>query len=514
MNKATVGAIACLVVASCGGGGSDSSAPTLSTPKAVIKGKVIDGYVSGATVYVDVNWSLAYEQGEPRTTSTQNGDWQFSDSDVSQFQCWQDRPIIVDVPAGAVDNDRGVVSSPYKMVYLPGQWVGVNTANANITPFTSLFAGAIADASVAVDIQVSNGCSTESNQVADSVKANVRAFADKLRLAGLAIESFYNDYILSNDAAARRKGEFIVDYLVKYQDVSKRAIQSIQTEVGASGTLRNLYAVNFDVVREIITTDPQAVTFDVVVYGGNFTMPNGEQGGILFNAKGVKLRNDGLVVSSQCIDANPFACDTVNVENADNLIKAARTARKSIRFSDRELVLSKDTNQCTNTFIFSKDAVEFNYKTPILDSSARYGCNSVEEGITFSRRIEHTPTAAGYSYSLFRYFGSQAPTLPYLSDYISRNILQTQFQQQQATGELNQLPYNPKQIETIISTFGSSWILQTGSADEDATLEYYSPQTNLFRCTVRVKNTNTILRTVTGTKEEALGMCYSDLSVY
>ncbi|MDC3266488.1 hypothetical protein OAU13_01030 [bacterium] len=515
MNKATVGAIACLVVASCGGGGSDSSAPTLSTPKAVIKGKVIDGYVSGATVYVDTNWSLAYEQGEPQTTSTQNGDWQFTESDVSQFQCWQDRPIIVDVPAGAVDNDRGVVSTPYRMVYLPGQWVGVNTTNVNITPFTSLFAGAIADATVAVDISVSNGCGAESNSVAATVKANIRAFADKLRDAGVPIESFYNDYILSNDTVAQRKGEFIVDYLAKYQDVSKRVVQSIQQDVGATGTLRNIYAVNFDVVREIVTTNPQVVPFDVVIYGGNFTMPNNEQGGIFFNAKGTKLRNDGLIISSACTESNPFACEVVNVENEKDLIKASLTARKTIRFDNRSLTFTKQTNQCTNEFLFvgSQD-VEFIYKTPIENASSVYGCVRVEDGVQFSRRIEHRPTTNGYTYSLFRYYGNEAVTLPYLQQYISSNILTTQFTATNAVSELGTLPYSPKQVDEILSTFGSSWVLQTGSETEDAALQYFDPANNLFKCVVRTKNTNNILREVVGTKEQALSACYPDLSVY
>jgi hypothetical protein len=515
MNKATLGAIACLVVASCGGGGDDSAAPTISTPKVAIKGKVIDGYVSGATVYVDVNWSLAHEQGEPITTSTTNGDWQFTESDVSQFPCYTNRPIIVDVPAGAVDNDRGVVSSPYKMVYLPGQWIGTQSTNVNITPFTSLLAGAIADATVAVDIGVSAGCSPQSNSVADTVKKNVEIFAAKMKDAGIDVQSFYNDYILSQDTVAQKKGEFIVDYLTRYQDVSKRVIQSIQSSVGAAGRLRNVYAVNFDVIKDIVTTNPQSVAFDIVIYGGNFIMPNNEQGSIFFNAKGARLRNDGVVISSICTDPNPFACEVVNVEDDIGLIKASLTARKAINFSNRSLIFTKQTNQCTNEFLFvGNENVEFAYKTPIDNASSVYGCVRVEDGIQFSRRIQHNATSTGYTYSLFRYFGNQAVSLPYLQQYISTNILTSQFSSSNAVNELNNLPYNPKQIDTIVSTFGSSWILQTGSGSEDATIEYYDPNNGLFRCTVRVKNTNNILRTVTGTKEQALEMCYPDLSVY
>ena len=138
----------------------------------------------------------------------------------------------------------------------------------------------------------------------------------------------------------------------------------------------------------------------------------------------------------------------------------------------------------------------------------------VEDGVQFSRRIQHNPTSTGYTYSLFRYFGNQAVSLPYLQEYISSNILTAQFSSSNAVNELNGLPYSPKQVDLILSTFGSSWILQTGSESEDAVMEYHDPFNGLFRCTVRVKNTNNILRTVTGTKEEALAMCYPDLSVY
>ena len=84
-----------LVIAGCGGGGGNSVQPATSSLPATqsnviaVQGKVIDGYVAGATVFVDMNWSLAWEQGEPKTTTDANGNYQFTLNDFVSFPCYQ-----------------------------------------------------------------------------------------------------------------------------------------------------------------------------------------------------------------------------------------------------------------------------------------------------------------------------------------------------------------------------------------------------------------------------------------
>ena len=509
----------CLVVASCGGGEENSSTPTLSkaatvqTIPSVIAGKVIDGYVSGASIYIDVNWSMSHETGEPITVSGSDGSWQFTQEQVSNFQCWQDRPIVVNVPAGAVDSDRGVVSVPYTMLHLPGSWVGSNQTNVNLTPFTTLFAVAISDIVSSTSISVGDGCSSQSNNVATLAKKEVESFAVKMKDIGVDISTFYNDYILSNDTAAQQKGELIVDYLAAYQQISKRVTQSIQTNLGATGQVRSFYNINFDVIKQIIDTNPQSVSFDLSVYSNQLTMPTNESGNVFLVSRGTRLRNDGLVVDSLCGEDNIYGCQVVNVETDTNLIKASSYSRRVIKFTNRSVVFTKKNNTCSNMLSFSTPTVEFNYRSPIVDATQTYGCNKVDQGVQFSRQVSHQPTSNGYTYSLFRYYGTTVPTLQYLSSYISTDPITTQFDSAQALSELQQLPYSPNQIDTIVATYGSSWILQTGSNTEDAVFRY-DGVAQLFMCTVFTKNTNNKLRETIGTKQDALAMCYPDLSVY
>ena len=60
-----------LLLAGCGGGGGASNEspspepPTPEPPTEILYTKVIDGYVSGANIFIDHNWNLIQDDGEP-----------------------------------------------------------------------------------------------------------------------------------------------------------------------------------------------------------------------------------------------------------------------------------------------------------------------------------------------------------------------------------------------------------------------------------------------------------------
>lgn len=66
---AVLGAVGVAAAASS----SDSSAPAATTPTA--QGTVIDGYLSGATVFIDVNGNGQLDAGEPNTTTDAQGNY-------------------------------------------------------------------------------------------------------------------------------------------------------------------------------------------------------------------------------------------------------------------------------------------------------------------------------------------------------------------------------------------------------------------------------------------------------
>lgn len=87
-------------VAGCGGG-SGSSAPT-----ATISGKVADGYLSGAEVFLDRNGSYQWDGDEPKTTTDAYGVYQMTVSAVDAASC----PVVVRAIAGTtIDLDTNTV---------------------------------------------------------------------------------------------------------------------------------------------------------------------------------------------------------------------------------------------------------------------------------------------------------------------------------------------------------------------------------------------------------------------
>ncbi len=90
----------CIALTACGGGGGDSGGtPTPPKPKAAISGKAIDGYVQGASVYLDLNFNRQWDEGEPKSITSGAGDYRLELTEAQQA-CAQYVPLVVDVPVG------------------------------------------------------------------------------------------------------------------------------------------------------------------------------------------------------------------------------------------------------------------------------------------------------------------------------------------------------------------------------------------------------------------------------
>jgi hypothetical protein len=103
MKKQALAAISMITVgliAGCGGGGgSDSGTTTTST---TITGKVADGYLSGAEVFLDKNGNYQWDVNEPKTTTDGNGAYRMTVSTADAATC----PVVARAIAGVtIDND-------------------------------------------------------------------------------------------------------------------------------------------------------------------------------------------------------------------------------------------------------------------------------------------------------------------------------------------------------------------------------------------------------------------------
>ena len=97
----------------CGdSGGGTTPPPEDPTPpppiSVTLSGKVIDGYISGATVCLDLNSNKVCDTGEPSATTGAGGVYSF---DATQAEI-DASPIVVEVPVGAVDEDDPANPAP------------------------------------------------------------------------------------------------------------------------------------------------------------------------------------------------------------------------------------------------------------------------------------------------------------------------------------------------------------------------------------------------------------------
>ena len=102
-----VSIVSLALINGCGGGSS-------SSPSITVSGKVADGYLRGAEVFLDMNNNYQWDAGEPKTTSGAGGVYSMvvSASDAAKY------PVMVRVVAGTTideDNMNTVVANGYVM---------------------------------------------------------------------------------------------------------------------------------------------------------------------------------------------------------------------------------------------------------------------------------------------------------------------------------------------------------------------------------------------------------------
>ncbi len=115
-------------IAGCGGGGT-------TTPAASVAGKVADGYLVGATVFMDKNGNYQVDQGEPSATTDQNGAYTMTvdAADVGKY------PIVAIATKGmTIDKDTGLAVSNSYVLSMPATAVSGTVSSSNfISPMSS-----------------------------------------------------------------------------------------------------------------------------------------------------------------------------------------------------------------------------------------------------------------------------------------------------------------------------------------------------------------------------------------
>lgn len=203
--------IGSLAISACGGG--ESNSPT----KYSATGKVIDGYVVGATVFLDINGNGKLDaSNEPSTVTTEGGNYEL-DLNEKQSKCLGYAPTVVDVPVGAFDEDLGKVTEAYQMILPPVYKDQIDFTNRFVTPLTTSLWERVNTKKAEV-----HSCE---DLMADMYKKDKLAQAlenaviEVVRRYNISEAQIYADFVASGDTDIYLKAQSIVKGLQKsYQE--------------------------------------------------------------------------------------------------------------------------------------------------------------------------------------------------------------------------------------------------------------------------------------------------------
>ena len=311
-----------------GGGGGETSTPINTSPS--ISSRVIDGYISGANVFIDFNYNLIQDVGEPSAIE-EDGKYNFSFSGDTfsaiknvSIDCAYDRIQVAEVPAGATDTELGTVNEAFTMYYVP-----YLDGNANISPFTGLFLDFL-DASKkevesslslnndqSLEINVEDGCGTNANNIAAKINSKVLAFADDLDSYGTSLSQLYDDYIASNNNQRKQKAEKIVNFL----KIGEKIKSVIDTHYG--NKYKSRLSLSDESLAKIFGTDDfTSLPFSIWINNIGNADENGWKPVMTFFTSGLKLLSNGKIAKATCTETDANNCqqfDTSYANIMDNI---------------------------------------------------------------------------------------------------------------------------------------------------------------------------------------------------
>jgi hypothetical protein len=150
----------------CSGGGGSSSSSTAAGSTTTLSGKVIDGYIIGATVCLDVNSNNRCDAGEPTTTSMAGGAYTLPayTGSIAGLQ------VIAEVGPTARDEDDGGALIGAGNTY---SLLAPAAASATVTPLSTLVSSAIAAGGGESQVSIGEALSNVSAQFGIPVAALV-----------------------------------------------------------------------------------------------------------------------------------------------------------------------------------------------------------------------------------------------------------------------------------------------------------------------------------------------------
>ena len=313
-----------------GGSAIDSVTVTINPAESntAFNGFAIDGYISGANIFIDQNFNFKQDDGEYTAVTNTDGSFSIETNDEAVFACLKKRPIVADVPVGAVDSTLGGVTEAYQMILPSVEDAGTNTIV--ISPFTSLFAEAIItgknNSNLVVELTVAEGCQTEGDTVATNISTAITTVKNSIETNfGITYDQLLGDFVANstNAKVTEEVAQSIASYFPSLKVLSKEVSDELTEKYGTainidltlnedslnsifSGSAFNELSLNFNTFYRTPTSDDGWFTEDLIYTTGS------------------KLTSEGTLKNYGCLSANANDCEFSN--NAVSLNTVADAA--------------------------------------------------------------------------------------------------------------------------------------------------------------------------------------------
>ncbi|MDQ6974329.1 MAG: DUF5011 domain-containing protein, partial [Mariprofundaceae bacterium] len=212
-------------LSSCGGGASTTPTPvtTNTAPATIIQlaGVVVDGYMKGATAFVDRNNNGQLDAGEPSSITDAKGAFTLTGLQAGD----ENYPIVVDIPTTAIDSDTGKAVGKHSIMNTPAP--KTLSKKVVISPITTM-----------IKTVMDNTPNTDRYTAAAKVKKD-------LNLTNPASVDLFADYVAGKTTNT--------DYakIHKVAQVVARTVANQVTSVKAAATASNTGATLSDVISLI-----------------------------------------------------------------------------------------------------------------------------------------------------------------------------------------------------------------------------------------------------------------------
>jgi hypothetical protein len=326
----------------------------------VFNGKTIDGYIQGATVFLDQNYNFRFDTGELSSITKADGSFEISTNDLDLYNCVKSRPIVAEVPVGAIDSTLGEVTKAYRMV-LPSISDTGNSAIV-ISPFTSLLGDAVVQAksssSIKDELTLAEGCSDVGNSIASSITSELNQIKNTLTSSlNISYDDLVIDFIA--DTSNSTITETSAQNIAKFFPYFKQLTDEFDSELSTihSKTINTDVSIKKDSINAILADSAIAeipVSFSAIYK----TEPN-DQGWFIqekITAFGAKLNNTG--------EMNHYTCfgDSDNCTTSDISLVSLRDA--SQRYTRTSSFINNNYNPSTYNYqlvVEDEQRVDFDF---------------------------------------------------------------------------------------------------------------------------------------------------------